>query len=207
MLHVTERSVNERELVDALESMHGAPIVTIVSRTSPDLLKRGRVSGAVCPWSGVYKLSSRRAILASSYQKRVNRNRFRDAVDEVEFGDEKAFYEAVNSVPEFVPQSLWKGRGRRVSRMLVEHTGTRELYLPFLPMSPRGDHATSVVAIEEYRDESDSLISADDIAEFLPVKKVAESGQCWRVMKLSSIDIVIHGHETFRVSHSVQVQV
>jgi len=102
--------LTKKELLAKLMEAKGAKPITIVSKTTPKLLKKHRDSGEPCPYSNVSKVSRTNGMMNFDYEKAVNRQLVRE-------GKEDNF-EAV--------ERKW---GKHITRGIIEHKGKYYLQL------------------------------------------------------------------------------
>jgi len=114
------RQITMSELVDLLEDRTaGARVLTMVARTSPKCLKKCRDSKE--PVADLYPEGV----------ERLNYCRFM-----VGFNYEANMQKALPD-PDFKAQPIWKGKGRRIGRFVVEHVDTRKRYFRVRPDTDR----------------------------------------------------------------------
>ncbi len=160
--------------------------MTLVTRTLPKLLVKGRVSKLPCPWpKGIERIAIRSVTLGASYEAAVNRQRVKEAPD-----DEVAEY--------FEAGKLWNGAGVHDTAYTVKHKDTGRIYFAVKPAQKASDNqagSAAVVREDQWRDVATGKVldfEADGLAEFLPaqsksqVQEVDQDVQ-WRTIALDSI--------------------
>jgi hypothetical protein len=177
--------MNIHEILDTIMEKGNNPtrIVSIVTKTFPPLLKKGRESKNPCPWTeGVAKLASRYGIIGCSYRSCVNRQREREG-------------QPVNRRNQLIPfqvQTLWNGYGEHVpgSPYLVRHRNHDKLYLAFLPFNRDGVPA---IGEEVYHNvATGETIAPELLTEYLrvpytPVHQRVDKAVYWRTIELGHI--------------------
>lgn len=152
--------MNIHETIASLES---AKIVSIRTKTPLKMLAASKLKFP----KGVSKISVRNGIVGASYENAVNNQLQRHS-----------------EIPDFRAESLWKGKGRRISKFLVEHTETHEQYLSFLPRTINGVNVTKSI----YVDNNTGLeIDFSEVSSYMPPYRENSSGVNWQVIKLDNI--------------------
>lgn len=157
-------------VVDQLEKLtsQGERVITLITRTSPKLLKKDRETGAPCPYREVFRINERTALIGGQYEEMVN-----------------AQLAAEGKLTEFRAESLWNGKGRHVagSKFLVEHVETGKQYIAAHPIKNLG---------EVWTDEEGSEIDAGELKNYLPKpsnsnRQGTETEVPWRVFAIESV--------------------
>jgi hypothetical protein len=152
------------QIHDVLASIDSAKIVSLRTKTQCKLLAPSKVRFP----KGVTKISTRNGIIGASYENAVNNKLERE-------GD----------LPDFKAESLWKGRGRRVSKFIVQHMDTQKQYLAFLPKTNVDGHN---ITKSVYVDNATGLeVSYEDIKDYMPNYGTNSSGVNWQVIELSNV--------------------
>jgi hypothetical protein len=152
------------QIHDVLSSIDSAKIVSLRTKTQCKLLAPSKVRFP----KGVTKISTRNGIIGASYENAVNNKLERE-------GD----------LPDFKAESLWKGRGRRVSKFIVQHMDTQKQYLAFLPKTNVDGHN---ITKSVYVDNATGLeVSYKDIKDYMPNYGTNSSGVNWQVIELSNV--------------------
>lgn len=146
-----------------LEKVPGARIVRLRTKTQVKMLARGKLAFP----KGVSKISSRNGIVGANYENCVNNQLEREGKE-----------------AEFTSQSLWSGRGRTVSKFIVEHTETGKRYIKFLPNPERTESI--------YVDNSTGLeLDFEVVKPYLPAFKEPNQGTekpvFWLTVELDNI--------------------
>lgn len=149
---------------DTLVKLDSAKIVSLRTKTQCKLLAASKVRFP----KGVSKIATRNGIVGASYENAVNNSLKREG-----------------EVPDFKAESLWKGRGRSISKFLVENTETHKQYLKFLPRTnPEGHNVTKSI----YIDNATGLeIDYSEIQPFMPSYSGNASGVNWQVIELANV--------------------
>jgi hypothetical protein len=148
-------------------------ICQLRTKTPVKLNKKNRVTGAPCPYvDGITKLAVRNVILNCEYKNAVNNQLVRE-----------------EKVADFVPEQLWKGKGRRVSKMIFEHIETHQQYLAVLPKTDgEGFNITKSVYIDN---STGSEIDKNELTDYMPPKNNSTQGTDkpinWELIKLENI--------------------
>jgi hypothetical protein len=181
------------DILDAIMEKGNNPtrIVSLVTKTFPPLLKKGRVSKSPCPWNeGVVKLAHRYGIIGCSYQSVVNRQREREGQP----------VNRRNQVIPFYAQSLWNGYGEHVpdSPYLVRHRERETLYLAFLPFNRDNEPA---IVEEVYHDvATGETIEPELLTEYLrvpytPQHQGVDKVVFWRTIAIENIKMIRCGED------------
>ena len=149
---------------DTLVKLDSAKIVSLRTKTQCKLLAASKTKFP----KGVSKIATRNGIIGASYENSVNNSLRREG-----------------EVPDFKAESLWKGRGRSISKFLVENTETHKQYLKFLPRTnPDGHNITKSI----YVDNATGLeIDYSEIQPFMPSYSANTSGVNWQVIELTNV--------------------
>lgn len=176
-----------KNLNELLSQINGARICQLRTKTEVKANKKSRVDGSPFPFSkGVSKLAVRNVVLGSDYSSVVN-NRLQK--------EEK--------VADFVPEQLFKGKGRRISKFLCEHIETKEQYLSVLPNTDgQNCNLTKSVYIDN---ETGNEIDPAILLPYLPPYKEMESQGTdkvvhWQLIKLNNILGIKSGNLIFEKS-------
>ena len=158
------------KLNDFLAGVVGARIVSLKTKTDVKLLA---ASKAKFP-KGISKIASRNGTIGAKYQNAVNNKMAGE------------FEGEISELPFFEAESLWKGKGRSVDNFLVEHTGTGDRYLKFLPkLDNDGFNRTESIYVDNATGEE---ISKADFEEFLPKSSTGSfHGVNWQVIKTANV--------------------
>ena len=149
---------------DVLASIDSAKIVSLRTKTQCKLLAKSKVQFP----KGVSKISTRNGIIGASYENAVNNALKREG-----------------EVPDFKAESLWKGRGCRVSKFIVQHMDTQKQYLAFMPKTNVDGHN---VTKSVYIDNATGLeVSYEDIKDYMPSYGTNSSGLNWQVIELTNV--------------------
>lgn len=161
-------------LNELLAQISGARICQLRTSTPVKMNVKSRVDKSPNPFkNGVTKLAVRNVVLGADYSNAVNNQLARE-----------------EKVGDFTPENLWKGRGRKISKFLVEHTDTGEQYLAVLPKTDSENcNVTKSVYIDN---ETGAEIEANLLKDFLPEYKESENQGTdkvvhWQVLKLSNV--------------------
>jgi hypothetical protein len=182
--------VNIHEILEAIWAKGNNPtrIVSLITKTEPPLLKKGRVSGNPCPWRQVFQTTHRYGIIGCSYASSVNRQRDRE-FQERYLNSRKGT--APGTYVPFRAQALWNGMGEHVpgSPYLVRHKRKENLYLAFLPFNR--DNSPAVVE-EVFHDDGGKNIDPTLLTEYmrldhLPQNQGVNKVVFWRTIELSHI--------------------
>jgi hypothetical protein len=162
------------DLKSVLQSISGSRIVSLRTKTQVKLNKKSRVTGAACPYvDGVSKLSVKNCIIGTDYANSVNNQLARE-----------------DKIGDFQPEKLWKGKGRRISKFLVEHTESGQNYLAILPKT---DANNCNITKSVYVNNTTGLeINPENLKDFLPPYNESSSQGTektihWEVIKLENI--------------------
>ena len=161
-------------LNNLLEQIKGARICSLRTKTPVRANKKSRVDGSPFPFKdGVSKLSVRNIILGTDYSSVVN-NRLQK--------EEK--------IADFVPQQLFRGKGRKITKFICEHTETKEQYLSVLPKT---DSDNCNITKSVYVDNETGLeVDFSSLKDFLPEYSENSSQGTdktvrWQLIKLDNI--------------------
>jgi len=137
-------------LTELLNSISGAKICSLRTKTALKANKKSRTDGTPFPYSqGISKISVRNVIIGSDYSSSINGRLAKE-----------------NKVADFVPENLWGGSGRRISKFLVQHTESKKEYLSVLPIT---DSENKNLSKNIYIDNSTGLeVDFDSLKDFLP---------------------------------------
>lgn len=181
--------MNIHEILDKIMAKGNNPtrIVSLITKTFPPLLKKGRESHNPCPWAQVVQMTHRYGIIGCSYASCVNRQRNR------EFNEQNPTPSgrAPGSYAPFRVQSLWNGMGEHVpgSPYLVRHRTKETLYLAFLPFNRENCPA---IVEEVFHDEKGEPIDRTLLTEYmrleyLPQNQGVSKAVFWRTIEISHI--------------------
>jgi hypothetical protein len=156
-----------------------AVVVTLTTKTTPKMLKKGRTTGSPCPYRGVHRIARRNGIIGCSYESCVNRQRVREGQPTDE-NDVILYFDAL---------SLWGGKGEHEGRFIVRHRDTGKRYIAFRP-TQRVDG--SPVLDDEWKDEEGNLLNPAELEEWLPLsshnrRQVVDREVLWRTIALDNI--------------------
>lgn len=158
------------DLQSFLAKINGARIVSLKTKTQVKLLASGK---AAFP-SGISKIAVRNGILGTDYTSVTNRAIAKNTPEN-------------NEIPEFQAESLWKGKGRNVSKFLVEHIDTGKQYLKFLPKLDSQDHnVTKSIFVDNATGKE---ISKQDFEAYMPKQSSGQNfaGVAWQVITLENV--------------------
>lgn len=146
-----------------LDKVSGAKIVSLRTKTEVKMLARGKLTFP----KGVTKISHRNGIIGASYENCVNNQLTREGQEAV-----------------FESKKLWNGKGRTVSKFIVEHTETGKRYIKFLPNPERTESI--------YVDNSTGLeLDYEVVKPYLPAFKEPNQGTekpiFWLTVELDNI--------------------
>lgn len=163
-----------RNIQEVLAQISGSRIVRLRTKTQVKMNVKSRVDGTPNPYKkGVSKIAARNCIIGADYSNAVNNQLARE-----------------DKVGDFQPEKLWKGKGRRVSKFMVEHSETLEQYLAILPKT---DGENNNITESVYIDNDSGLeIDVKTLKDFLPPYKESdnqgtEKAVHWQVIKLENI--------------------
>jgi hypothetical protein len=157
-------------LQNFLGQINGARIVSLKTKTPVKLLAAAKT---VFP-AGISKIAVRNGILGTDYTSVTNRALARNAPEN-------------SDVPEFQAESLWKGKGKNVSKFLVEHVDTGKQYLKFLPkISSEGHNVTKSIFIDNATGKE---ISKEKFDAYMPKQSSGQNfaGVAWQVVDINNI--------------------
>lgn len=156
-------------LQNFLDKINGARIVSLRTKTPVKLLAAGKTAFP----AGISKIAVRNGILGTDYSSVTNRAIARNAPENSE-------------IPEFQAESLWKGKGKNVSKFLVEHVDTKKQYLKFLPKISDGHNVTKSIFIDNATGKE---ISKEDFEEYMPKQSSGQNfaGVAWQVIALENV--------------------
>lgn len=179
--------VSRGRLLEMLRHWRGAYEVTLVTRTSPKMLKRNRQNGAPNPFldKEVTRTAERAVLLGASYEDTVKTQRM--LAGHAEPGA-------------FQAGSLWNGAGERVgaSSCLVQHRGTGKLYVVFHPKTEGVSQDVWMVDGVE--------VAEGALAPYMPTKtskveaQELENPVAWRTVSLENVSMLKVRGETFVVA-------
>lgn len=160
-----------QNLEQILESIKGAKIVTLRTKTKPKIRKTSKINGLPCPYAIVERECLRNGIIGVNYESAVNNQRQREGHEE-----------------EFKAQLLWKGKGRHVGKYLIEHVDTLKRYIAFMAKITKG--VPVIVGDKWYADGKE--ITKEELEEFLPdikenLTQETEKQIAWRTIELDNI--------------------
>lgn len=149
---------------DVLAKIDSAKIVSLRTKTQCKLLAKSKVEFP----QGVTKISLRNGIIGASYENAVNNKLEREG-----------------ELPDFKAESLWKGRGRRVSKFIVQHMDTQKQYLAFLPKTNADGHN---ITKSIYIDNATGLeVPYNNVEKYIPSYGYSSSVVNWQVIELSNV--------------------
>ncbi len=157
-------------LQNFLGQINGARIVSLKTKTPVKLLAAAKT---VFP-AGISKIAVRNGILGTDYSSVTNKAIARNAPENSE-------------VPAFEAESLWKGKGKNVSKFLVEHVDTGKQYLKFLPkISSEGHNVTKSIFIDNATGEE---IYKEKFEAYMPKQSSGQNfaGVAWQVIALENV--------------------
>lgn len=151
----------------------GSTAVSITTATAPKMRKTGN------PYFGrVERIARRSGMLGASYENAVNRQRGREESPQA---------------GEFRAESLWGGKGRKVSAALAEHIGTGESYLVFYP-THTGDDGQPIASDDVWTLDGTPIVGETlaDVKSYLSgggsaPKQGVEKQIPWRTVKLDNV--------------------
>ena len=105
------------QLKDYLLKIKGTTAVYVVVEAPLKMNKKSRVDGTPNPYLGTVKISEINGMAGGDYELAVqNKELTANEADP-------------NYMPSFKSEPIWKGKGKRVSPLLVQHVDTGEYYL------------------------------------------------------------------------------
>jgi hypothetical protein len=183
--------VTQNELVALLAGTEtrGAKLASLLTRTTPKLLVKDRVTGEPNPHTqGVARYALRPVVLGANYEAAVNRQR----VNEADNGP----------VDYFDAASLWNGKGIYHSPYTVQHKDTGRVYFAVKPAQKAAETTTGSVAVvheDKWIDvATNAPVDPKTLTNLLPVIKKAqkqevEADVLWRTIALDSVLEVHYG--------------
>lgn len=184
-------TVPTSNLVQFVESVIGerAAIITMETATAPKLNKTHRETKAKCPFvEGVLRRATRNVILGSNYENVVNGRR-----------------ERAGEVADFNAESLWKGKGKRLSRHFAYHVDSGKVYLVYLP-STDAEAVVKNLASEYVDIKTGRTLDSSEVTPYLPPYHEAASGLAWRVMEVSNVKAIKYAGNRYTFNHSVTIE-
>lgn len=168
------------EELDAIAKQGARLGVKLMMQTRPKLLKKSRLDKSKpCPYNAVERTKSQLVILNSIYENAVNRGLQKQDGEE--------------AVP-FKAESLWRGAGKHLTSIVVQHTETKELYLVYRPHQKPSEETIEIIDQWRVVDTGKLLGMAEleELAQFLPQSGIAEQGGLerkviWRTIKLENV--------------------
>lgn len=98
-------------------------IVTLTTKTLPELLKKNRITGEPNPFGKITRICRRNGVIGCSYESCVNRQRAREEHEDY-----------------FTASELWNGKGQHDSPYTVKHVEKGTRYVCFKPkQKPNGE--------------------------------------------------------------------
>lgn len=198
MSHTTQH-VTINELLVTLTVSKGAKIVTMLTQTQVKMNKKHRETGEPNPYN-IYRIAQRRAILGANYENAVNKRR-----------------EDEGGIPDFMVESLWKGKGERHGPYTVRHKTTGRIYFAFLPKQDQIENPSAgdtgsraqIVADAWIDQNTGNILSPDDmtaLAPFMPPiskagKQDVECDILWRTIALDNVLELHYGGVRYVVQH------
>ena len=205
------RIVTPEELEQALRDLpvNGtARMASVWTETEPKMLVKHRVTkqptAEVFP-QGVIRKAKRSGVIGAKYGSVVNRQRLHEASADIttDLGD---------PVPEFKPESLWKGKGEYVqgSDILVRHTETGQIYLVFCPSQKREGHSVAVSESTYYCKATGRVVEDAELEGFLSgggssKRQGVKFGRQWRCIKIENVKQVRCGDDFIVTPANVEV--
>lgn len=158
-------------LDDLLSQINGSRIVQLRTKTQEVLNKKSRVDSRPNPYTqGVSKLAVRNVIIGTDYSNVVNNQ----LAKEEKIGD-------------FVPEAQWRGKGRRISKFLVEHTESHKKYLAILPKTDKNNFS---ITKSVYVDNATGLeIDSNLLKEFKAPKYDSENQGTDKIVRWQVIEV------------------
>lgn len=177
------KRVRVKTFLKTLEQHRGTKIVTLVSKTEPEMVQKHRITGEPNPYFGqVDRICKRHGILGAVYSNAVNNQRLREGQPEVEPG----------VVETFIPEKLWNGKGQHDTRFTVRHSDSGDRYLVLFPRSDA--KGTPVVLEDMYVDrQTGTVLTLEELEPFLKnpssnKRQGTDKKIPWRVIELKNLE-------------------
>lgn len=190
--------ITETVLVEMLSTFTGASYVNVITKTSPEMVKKNRETKEPNPYLGrIARMAERYGMLGASYERVINNERARDAI-----AREGTDLDDGTPVPEFHAEAMWNGKGEHVngSKCLLRHKDTGRLYMIFYP-------ARKESVKEDVWTCDGEEISVELLKPYLPPVRTDSGRQGtehlvgWRVVAIENVVQLLLKGETYIVSH------
>lgn len=175
----------------------GAKMIGIISRTTPKMNKKSRVTGEKNPFlpEGVIRVAHRTVCIGASYEAAVNRQRVSEAdpMDEVEY---------------FNAKSLWRGAGEHASDYTVRHIPTGKLYFAYRPSQDRVTGFPMTIEDEWTSAKTGEVLDHADLIQYLPPPSKAKRQDVdrpvpWRCLTLANVQDLWYAKHHFIIDQLV----
>jgi hypothetical protein len=174
------RFVTEKDVVEFLLSKKGASFCNIATVTNPKKLLKVGKDGRKLP-GRIKHYSIQNGMLGASYENVVNNQRERESLPR-----------------DFVPLSLWNGKGILINPYIAKHSESGRFYLVFYPCHDVGRKSWYV--------DFDNKRVVEDIDNWLPSKREGSKRQGtdipvpWRIIAFESIRLIKAWNEQFVIA-------
>lgn len=151
-----------------LETLNGPKIVSLKTKTQVRMLV---ASKEVFPM-GVTKISTRLGIIGANYENAVNNS------------VAKNFEGDIENLPHFEAESLWKGKGKNVTKFICVHTEKNTEYLKFLPKMIGEKNVTKSIYVDNATGKN---VEESEVNKFMGAKSNSPYGVNWQVVELCNV--------------------